>query len=487
MQHVLSELVLPDRYERLCEYLGNDVANLLVRPSDRNVEVLQCLADEIRTRREGVLVPLSGRTGVGKTTFAMNAAQWVPGAFTSSLQYEGELTHDELSAAVTEFAKSFPADNLKIIPINIDHRENNPPSDAELAALKRFLRTNAAGVPVVLFWPETDVNIANGLAERYVGIAGKASVDLPLICEGPARNTWQEIARHTLSLSNSISNLEELGVDPADYLPGEFHTLGAFLREISSDFNSQIMRLRKDLESPVGVVVVFASESVEPGVLTQITSANRYGLLDGHALISVTPQSAIGKWWEQRRGLLTRTIVQLSAGALCLPPTSATSCIRNFSEEMPLFEEAGFRRYGPARGVRDLLRSDLGKYLASASISRFEARGTPGEEATAAFQLLAEDGFNLGKDKKLNEILAAGITKLLEDQGIEFEKVTSEEKLHFCPLIPDNAVYFPDRVQCIEYTWRKGEFLSSSNRSSVAQYILTKLKNYATELGWLEE
>ncbi|TVV39581.1 hypothetical protein [Thalassolituus sp. C2-1] len=487
MQHVLNELVLPDRYERLCEHLGNEVANLLVKPSDKNIEVLQGLADEIRTRREGILVPLSGKTGVGKTTFAMNAAQWVPGAFTSSLQYEGDLTHDELSEAAKEFAKKFPADNSKIIPINIDHRENNPPSDAELAAIKRFLRTNAAGVPVVLFWPETDIKIAESLAERYVGIAGEASVDLPLICEGPAQDTWQEIARHTLSLSNSISHLEELGVDPADYVPSEFHTIGAFLRKISSDFNKQIMSLRRELETQIGVVVVFASESVDPGVLTQVTSANRYGLLDGHALISVTPQSTIGKWWDQRRGLLTRTIVQLSAGALCLPPTSAASCIRNFSDEMPLFDSAGYRRYGPARGVRDLLRSDLGKYLTSASMSRFETRGTPGDEASAAFQLLAEDGFNLGKDKRLNEILATGIEQLLNAEGVEFRKVTSEEKLPFCPLIPDNAVYFPDRVQCVEYTWRKGEFLNSSNRSSVAQYILTKLKNYATELGWLAE
>lgn len=486
MQHVLNQLTLPDRYETLRDHLGEDVANLLVQPSAANIDVISKLADEIRTRQEGILVPLSGSTGVGKTTFAMNATQWVPGSFTQSLQYEGALEFEALSRAVTEFAKGLPADNTRIVPVNIDHRENNPPSDAELAAIKRFLRTNVAKVPVILFWPETDAGIAQSLADRYVGIAGNASVDLPLVCEGPPKETWQELARHTLSLSNDIAQLEELGVDPCDYAVGEFHTLGAFLRKISTDFNRHVQELRADLEKPVSIAIVFASESSEPGVLTQLTSTSKYGLLDGYALIAVTPQSEVGRWWDSRRGLLTRTIVQLSASALCLSPTSASSCIRNFSDEMPLFDQVGYRRYGPARGVRDLLRSDLGKFLTNSPLSRFESRGTPGDEATAAFQLLAEEGFNLGKDKDLNGIMAQGIEDLLKNAELEYEEVKSEEKLPFCPLIPDNAIYFSTHVQCIEYTWRKGEFLDGGKRATVAQYILTKLRNYAREMGWVD-
>jgi hypothetical protein len=358
----------------------------------------------------------------------MNVTQWLPDAFTPALQYEGDLSVNDLNNAVTEFAKSFPADNEKIIPINIDHRENYPPDDTELAALKRFLRTNTAGVPVIVFWPETDEGTAWELSERYIGIAGPASVDLPVKCLGPSPDTWPEIGKHTLYLANDIENLEELGVDPTDYPPSKFHTLGAFLRQISSDFNRKILALRRELEKPVSVVIVFASESAEPGVLAQITSSTKYGLLDGHALVSVTPESEVGRWWSQRRGLLTRSIVQLNASALCLPPASAASCVRNFSESMQLFDDAGYRRYGSARGVRDLLRSDVGKYIINESMSRFEARGTPADEATAAFQLLGDQGFNLGNDKKLNELMACGVEELLKNKGIEFEKITYEEK-----------------------------------------------------------
>lgn len=482
--HLLSQLTLPDRYERLERHLGPDVANLLIAPSGSNIDSLRSLANEVLTRDEGVLVPLAGETGVGKTTFVMNASQWLPSLYGPTCQYEGELSFDGLVNAIREFVKSLPANNQKIIPINIDHRENAPPSDAELAAIKRFLRTNAGNVPSIVFWPETKTEIAETLAKRYVEIAGATSIPLPLICEGPPRETWQDTAKHTLALSNQMNNLEELGVDPSDYSPGDFHTLGEFLRRICHDFNARVRALQAELEKPVSVFIVFVSESADPGVLSQLTSASRYGLLDAHALVSVTAQSEIGKWWSGRRGLLTRTIVQLDAHALCLAPTAAASCIRNFSDSMELFDTAGYKRYGPARGVRDLNRSDLGKMISGVVLSRFEARGTPGEDAAAAFQLLAELGFNLGKDKNLNHIMKVAIEATLNDSGVPFQHATAEKGLSFCGLIPDNAVYFDDRIQCIEYTWRKGDFLASGNRSTVAQYILNKLQAYARQLKW---
>lgn len=482
--HLLKELSLPDRYERLVTRLGTEVANLLTAPSSENISALQSLASDIYSRDEGILVPLVGTTGIGKTTFAMHVSQWVPSEFGPTCLYEGDLTFEGLVQAVKDFSEGLPANNKKIIPINIDHRENSPPNDAELATLKRFLRTNAAGVPALIFWPETSNEVATRLADRYVAIAGPAAIPLPLVCKGPEKSGWVEIAKHTLSIANRINHLEELGIDPENYKPEEFHSLGTFLRKISQDFNRRILDLRAELEKPVSMLIVYASESADPGVLTQLTSPSHYGLLDSHALISVTAQSEIGKWWSHRRGLLTRTIVQLNAHALCLAPTAAASSIRNFSEAMPLFDEVGYRRYGPGRGVRDLSRSDFGKMICEFSISRHESRGTPGEEAATAFQLLSEQGFNLGRDKSLNKIMKTAVEKTLEAANINFIEVTSETKLPYCPLIPDNAIHYEDRVLCIEYTWRKGKFLDSGNRSTVAQYALSKLQSYARQLGW---
>lgn len=486
-RHILEELFLPDRYERLEQSLGSDVVRILVVPDRENLECLQLLAANVLSRDEGVMVPLFGDTGVGKTTFVQNANQWLPAEYGPTLNYGGDLSFDALTEATAYFAKSFPADNRKIIPINIDHRENNPPTDAELSNIKRFLRTNSGGVPSIVFWPQTNRRTADVLSQRYIEIAGEAAIKLPLVCKGPPQETWIDITKHTMALANKIENLEGLGVDPASYSIGQFRTLGAFLRKLSQDFNAQMLSLKNDLKKPLSIIIVFVSESNTPGVLSQLTSPSRYGLLDSHALISVTSQSVVGRWWAARRGLLTRAIVQLNAHAICLAPTAAASCIRNFSDSMPLFDSVGYNRYGPARGVRDLGRSDLGKLVSGEQISRFEARGTPAEDATAAFALLAESGFNLGKDKNLNRIMKDAIEALLTNKKQSFERLTKETKLEFCPLIPDNAIYTSDGVTCVEYTWRNGDFLSSKNRSTVAQYILTKLQNYSRELGWTSD
>ncbi|MBI3947501.1 MAG: hypothetical protein HY321_16380 [Armatimonadetes bacterium] len=153
---------------------------------------------------------------------------------------------------------------------------------------------------------------------------------------------------------------------------------------------------------------------------------------------------------------------------------------------MPVFDEVGYVRYGPAQGARDLQRSDLGKIVLGVPIARFEQRGTPAKEATAAFQLLSERGFNLGRGKPLNQVMAEAMKRLLADNNLRFEKVLSETQLEFCRLIPDNSIYLDDKVLCVEYTWRKGDFVVPGKRAEVAQYILSKLQHYVRKLGWTD-
>lgn len=148
------------------------MASLRITPSREDVDSLKALATEVLTRDEGILVPLSGQTGIGKTTFAMNASQWVPTLFGPTLSYDGDIAFDTLVSAAKTFVKPLPADSRRIVSINVDHRENAPPSDEELATLTRFLRTNAAGVPSLVFWPETNSGTAEALASRYIDSAG---------------------------------------------------------------------------------------------------------------------------------------------------------------------------------------------------------------------------------------------------------------------------------------------------------------------------
>lgn len=481
---LLSQLTLPDRFEALNDHLGVRLAEVLVGPDATLTASLHRVADHIRSSRQGALLPLFGESGAGKTTLAQSINQWLGQDFGPTITYDGPLTFDGLSDAVKRLRETLPVNFDLIVPVNIDHRESAPPNETELAQVKRFLRTSPHSVRCLALWPETDRAIARQVGQRYKKIAGAQPFEL-LEVNGPDRKSWQDIASTTLRLANGLDNLEGIGVDPASYSPEEYPSLGEFLRTLQMDFNSVLSDLRSKLTKAVVVAIVFVSEGNDPGVLNFITSSSRHGILDAQGLLSSTPESTIGKWWTNRQGLLVRAIVQLNAHALFLPPSISMSALRNFAPTPDrFFDTLDIARLGPARAISDLDRSDLSKVIQGKPLGRYESRGNPAHNAISAFQLLAEEGFNLGKDKNLNKIMADGWRKLLTSKEIEFDSVSSEQSLEFCNLIPDNSIIYNDTAICVEYTWRKGDFLKSSNRSTVAQYILQKLKGYVLELGW---
>lgn len=488
-QHFLKSLALPDRYESLSGKLGPEVSRLLISPDAALLRDLEVIGKSIGTRSEGVFVPLYAPSGTGKTTLASSLTVFLPQQFLPTIAYNGEITYDAINSEVDAYLKNVKSNDARIIPVNIDHRESNPPSARELAEIKRFLRKPSIGHRCIVLWPETNLVVAQDVATRYTDITGAAPVPIPLQITGPDRKTWKDIAKTTLELTNKVSKLEDLGVNPEDYEVGEFPSIGAFLRKISNDFNNRIVDLLNQTRKPIALSIVFVSESPNNGVLSQLTSATYYGMLDAHALINATKDSVIGRWWSERRGLLTQTIVQLDAHAFCLPPASAIPVLRMFGDE-------DLKRYlaqvMPSRGVNriseDFSRSDLGKYLIGDSKNLFENRGTPSEVSTTAFSCLSEErGFSGGNDKQYNKHISQGIQSYLTQNTIDFLSIKSEEMLSFAPLIPDTSVEFEQHVLCIEYTWRKGEYLSTTNRSTIAQYALNKLKNYARELGWFKD
>lgn len=488
-QHLLKELSLPDRYERLAERLGNEVVQVLVPPPTPIADALERCSLAIHTRDEGLFIPVYGPSGAGKTTLAASLTQFFPAAYAATALHDGKVTYDALTETADRALRDRKADDRRIVPISIDNRESDPPTSAELAAIKRFVRNAKIPVRPLVIWLDTSKANCQDMGQRFEDIAGPSPVVLPLVFEGPDRSVWQDVATNTLRLVNGVESLEELGVNPRDYDPASSHSLGNFLRTISGDFDDRRFKLLKETQRPISLIVVFASESQDPGILTQLTSTSRYGLVDGHALAGVTPTSELGKWWSIRRGLLTRAIVQLNVHAFCLPPGAAIGVLRRHAPETvrKLLDGNGVRKPGTSRLNRDIERSDVGKYLAGDSIRAYEARGTPAKLSVKAFSVVAKDGLVYGKDKGLNDAFATAIGEYLKYRDVPHEKVTAEKRLSFCGLIPDNAVYMEAGVQCIEYHWRKGEFLVSASRSEVASYVLKKIRDYVRQLGWTKD
>jgi hypothetical protein len=136
------------------------------------------------------------------------------------------------------------------------------------------------------------------------------------------------------------------------------------------------------------------------------------------------------------------------------------------------------------RLVRDLARSDLGKFLTGGELKAYEARGKPAKKSVDAFHAVGQQGFIQGKDKVLNKGIADTLRECLPKLGTVPSSIQVEKQLDFCSLIPDISLHYLDSVLCAEFHWRNGDFLRTANRSATAQYILKKLRDYARQLGW---
>ena len=318
--HVLRTLSLPDRFENLKQAVGDRVAELLVEPSAATLSAFRLAARGITARGEGLFVPVVAASGSGKTTLASSLSGFLPAVYASTVAYSGSIEYADLNSVVQRARESLPADDNRILPINVDHRESAPPDARELATIKRFLRAPSLGMSTILIWPEVDNEIAGQIAHAYTQVAGEPAIPLPVAVEGPDRAAWQDITTHTLLLVNQVPSIEDLGVSPASYSPSEFGTIGAFMRKVSNDFTALVDEMLASTQRPLSMAILYASESYNPGVLSQLTSGTKYGLLDSQALIAATPNSTIGRWWASHRGLLTQTILKLNAHAFCLPP-----------------------------------------------------------------------------------------------------------------------------------------------------------------------
>ncbi|MCY1045604.1 hypothetical protein OV208_30090 [Corallococcus sp. bb12-1] len=498
-KHILSQLNFPDRYERLSSLLGNRVAELLIPPPDSTLLELRSVAHSIDTRGEGFFCPLAGLTGTGKTTLANSLGVFLPEYYCQTIEHpeSSTITFESLQSTAVRGRENTSIDDHRILPVNIDNREGAPPSERELAEIKRFLRSPKTGSKTIVMWPETTPAIAQQIGKNFQQIAGATIIPIPLEAKGPARETWQDVALHILHLCNEIASLEELGINPKDYDPEKFKTLGEFLKKVAIDFDTRAAELRRSTQRPLHLLITFVTESIDAGALTHLTTPSKYGLLDANGLLNATKDSAIGRWWANRRALLTQSILKLNARAFHLPPSTSVIVLRRFGhaevvESLKKLSrsknsKSKLPRADQSRVTEYIKRTDLGKYMTNSLATAYETRGRPPEEAKAVFSSLAKLGhWTGGKDKLLNSAMLEAIKSMLTASSIDFSNAQHEKAIEGLPLvlIPDNSIQAGEQVFCIEYAWRSGDFLSSGNRSGIAQYALTKLKNYALAFGW---
>lgn len=487
--HLLQDLRLPSRYESLVAAVGEDVAQLLVAPQEQTLQLFRNSAYHIKARGRGLFLPLFAASGTGKTTLVTSIVAWLPKEYGPTARLSGgEVTAERLRQAAEALAqeRQLPANDNRVIVLNVDDRESDPPSDKELSQIKSYLREKGVGARSLVVWPETSPHHAEKMARAYEERAGATPMEIPAEIDGPPRETWVGLAIETLKQVNDLSNLESLGVDPHAYDPAEYKTVGDYLDRISADFVQLLSELLESTRKPIQLIVTFVSESNKSGVLTELTGSARYGILDADRLLSATPNSTIGKWWKSRAGLLVQTIVRLDARAVFISPSLSVQVMRRFGpdEVSTILESSGFKSRPPSEITTYFDRSEFGRLLKGKDSPTAEMRGNPAYDAQSGFNRVASEfGLGAGRDKKLNQALGDYLTIGATDLG----DVIVEKKRDYLPLIPDLTVDSEDIATCLELHWRTGDYLVSKNRSDIAQYILRKLRSYAVESGWVSD
>jgi hypothetical protein len=486
-QHVLDKLSLPSRYEPLVAKIGPEVLRLLLPPAEGTVHVLEEAAEAVSSLNEGLFLPIHAVSGTGKTTLADNLSLFLPTRYTKTMTFDGDVTAVALTGALSNFVEGLPANEERVIPINIDHREGRPATPDEVTEIKRFLR-QGAGQRSLVVWPETDEAKALEMSGAYRQVAGVVPLDIPIAVAGPPVESWAGLAAQTLQLANQVDSLEHL-VDLDAYDVQSFRSLGDYLRQIALDFNARKLALTRATVKPVRLTILWATETSGHGILSSLTSSARFGMLDPSALLQACSESVIGQWWAGHRGLLVQTIVSLDAHVFSIPPPLLLAVVRRYGPEdaQAALKDLGFNTRTPAEVATYLKRSDLGRHLAGEVRSVGETRGNPAEDARQVFDAYSTYvGFQGGRDKKINRAFAEALEASLKYDGVPEPDVRCEQSLNFLPaLIPDVSLLTEDGAECLEFTYRKGDFLASGNRSTIAQYCLVKLKGYATNMGWI--
>src|SRR5258708_9500827 len=130
--HILKTLELPDRFESLKGLLGDCVAQLVVSPPDSTLSAFRKTAVSVKARGEGIFVPLSAPSGSGKTTLGNCLSVFLPEDFSPTITYTDVINYEALNRAVKDAREKLNANDRRIIPINMDHRESAPPSSIDL-------------------------------------------------------------------------------------------------------------------------------------------------------------------------------------------------------------------------------------------------------------------------------------------------------------------------------------------------------------------
>lgn len=439
------------------------------------LELLDNRFVDLEAAGRGGFTVLRGEPGAGKSTFLDTVH-----LFREEVVTERVLQTEDIAARLEGLG---PADGPRIVVL--EGREalrevSEAALESALHAVNTFVRS-PDGTSTLVVWPTNTDDLMNSLIGLGRKLGGKALLghDGGVIhFEGPSQETYVEIAERTVAALNDGASLSALGIseDRAREIVSEETTVGDYLGAVRGELirnGRKVKRLLKTEQFRLWVVVV-AGNDVE-GDVAALTRGG-YAAADIDRLVNSTGANVVTELKKRPDDLGILGTV-LDAKIIHLDVLAALAIARRYAtpELRELMRAENMSVSRDRQADERLLSSELGLILDGRTLGTRRRGMKPGGNTKTAYEGLA-------RIARTNDgLLNAAIGQALVAAGL-VESFETEKSLGTA-LRYDSDLYVlhngePVRV---EVMWR-----TTTGRAEIANYVLTKLGNYAKAIGLFE-
>lgn len=469
-----EELNVPDRFEMI-RSTGSGTLRSLISPVEETLTILDERFMDLRAARRGGFAIMRGAAGSGKSTFLDTVHLFREGVVTVRIGKDDDIDESLMKAGPSTDARIIVIEGREAL---LDVSESA--LEASMHSINTFVRSGP-GKNTLVVWPTNTDELTEALRSLGTRLGGKAlmSHDGGIVqFMGPRPGTFVEIAERTVAALNDGASLSALGIseDRARELAESESTIGDYLGIVRHELIQNDARVNKliQVEKFRLWVVVVAGNDVEGDVAALTRGGFAYADID--RLMNSTGANIVQelKKYPDDLGILGTV---LDAKILHLDIFSALAIAREYSGEKlrESMRGEGLSVKRDTEADRRIAASELGMIVSGQSLGTRRRGVKPGGNTKNAFDGLARIART--NDGLLNQAIGEALVATGLAQSYETERSLGSTPRY------DSDLYIvrdgePIRV---EMMWR-----TTSSRAEIANYVLTKLGNYARAIRLIE-
>src|SRR5579884_4168054 len=299
MSQQIGIVAVPNRFESLQDAVGPQrVADVLIE-SPNDLSALQAAVFEVRASRQGKLLFLLGRSGIGKTTLAESSQIYLPTLVSAVITPppDFEVPLSDLPVWLSKHMPPRDKSSDTIVLINLDGREL-PAADenmqrAAVVNLNAYLRR---APHLLAVWPVIEKPFAENMIKLLSQVGGSSALASEGIHEVQGLGKERYFDALQLILNATGTRLEDAAItrDEAEALVSKSASLGDYLSAVQDvvveryDVGSQIARLPR-------VNIVVSSNGDSAASCRMLRRGNKY-LADPERLLQYSRANIADDW-----------------------------------------------------------------------------------------------------------------------------------------------------------------------------------------------